>query len=790
MKQKILYIILMITAFLGRGEMVFGQELYYVCNIPTEREWSTNNNSGNYDISYPAKTLTFEAKRTAILGFTNSDEFYAQYSTDGGNNWTNVSSLNLPKKDTWYSFSYEIPINSNCVRFITKAGATGKKQICNVKVTRATTLTPTPTSISLGDVQLGETRQGTISVSWNNTYHGRTLSISDDDATNALSLTGIENAPIDMIDMKDLGSTSFNYTFVATALGPYSKNIKLSRNDGEVVEIPVTANVVVKYTPELSLKQASLNINTERSLTDIVSSTSPCEFKEIMVHHDDSRMATIVGGKLFVYSNIGTVRLLVSQYGNEKWTEVNSQELRLQIVKPEKHLPLEITESNWSILARNIQGGSFAWDGGIQHHSLAYGNREFEIAFQGIPDKLTFDHRVTDSNIDNEVKWTVYEGPDGSNFTEAWSTGTNNGSASIQLKPTTRYVRIKCYCIYYENVSNIQISELRYLTSTASSIDFGENVEGETVSKTFTVKHANAGYGVTLTSSNPDVFEVSPALLTATGGDKMGEETITVTYKNNTVGSHSGTITIADPSGSNADITLNVAGSTLSNTLFLNPAETPNYDVRTYKRIVLQRTLPMGYSTITLPFTCDIDNVEGGAFVAQLELVTHNQQDCYTLYFRKVADGVMQPNQPYVLYMPFENTNAEWGETAISSPEAQSIVKNGWIMQGNYTPNTPMNGNFGIAKGLLCKGEGGDAKINAYTAYFIPPTHSHGTKNVRARVAVMDEGGNTTYIGELSDLNGNAAEEVFGIDGMRLPEMRKGINIVRQKDGSVRKIVK
>ena len=70
------------------------------------------------------------------------------------------------------------------------------------------------------------------------------------------------------------------------------------------------------------------------------------------------------------------------------------------------------------------------------------------------------------------------------------------------------------------------------------------------------------------------------------------------------------------------------------------------------------------------------------------------------------------------------------------------------------------------------------------------PTHSHGTENVRTRVAVMDEDGNTTYIGELSDLNGNAAEEVFGIDGMRLPEMRKGINIVRQKDGSVRKIVK
>lgn len=784
MKQKILYIILMITAFLGRGEMVFGQEQYYVCNIPTEREWSSNNNSGNYDISYPAKTLTFEAKRTAILGFTNSDEFYAQYSTDGGNNWTNVSSLNLPKKDTWYSFSYEIPINSNCVRFITKAGATGKKQICNVKVTRATTLTPTPTSISLGDVQLGETRQGTISVSWNNTYHGRTLSISDDDATNALSLTGIENAPIDMIDMKDLGSTSFNYTFVATALGPYRKNIKLSRNDGEVVEIPVTANVVGKYTPELSLKQASLNINTERSLTDIVSSTSPCEFKEIMVHHDDSRMATIVGGKLFVYSNIGTVRLLVSQYGNEKWTEVNSQELKLQIVKPEKHLPLEITESNWSILARNIQGGSFAWDGGIQHHSLAYGNREFEIAFQGIPDKLTFDHRVTDSNIDNKVKWTVYEGPDGSNFTEAWSTGTNNGSASIQLKPTTRYVRIKCYCIYYENVSNIQISELRYMTATESSLDFGENEEGDAVTKTFTLKHVNAGYGVEIVSSNADMFEVSPSILTSTGGDKMGEETITVTYKNNTVGKHSGKITITDPSDANSPIEIAVSGSTLTNTLTLKPGETPNYDVRTYKRVVLQRTLPMGYSTITLPFTYDIGGVEGG-YVAQLALVTHNQQDGYTLYFNKVSDGIMQPNQPYVLYLPIEIANPEWGETAVSSPDAQNIQKAGWTMQANYTPGVSMVDNYGIAGGKLCLG-GAGSTINAYTAYFIPPT----TQNIRTRVAILDEWGNATFIGEVKDGVLQTEEGIYGLDGVQQNQLRKGINIVRQKDGSVRKILK
>lgn len=266
----------------------------------------------------------------------------------------------------------------------------------------------------------------------------------------------------------------------------------------------------------------------------------------------------------------------------------------------------------------------------------------------------------------------------------------------------------------------------------------------------------------------------------------MGEETITVTYKNNAVGSHSGTITIADPSGSNAAITLNVAGTTLSNTLFLKPTETPNYDVRTYKRIVLQRTLPMGYSTITLPFAYDIDLVEGGAFVAQLELVTHNQHDGYTLYFRKVADGVMQPNQPYVLYMPFEITNAEWGETAISSPEEQSVSKNGWTMQANYTPGVSMEGKYGIVGGKLCRG-GAGSTINAYTAYFIPPAEAKG----RVRVAMLDNDGTTTYIHSLSDTESDKeTTAIYRMDGTKQTVLTKGINIVRMQDGSVRKVLK
>lgn len=207
--------------------------------------------------------------------------------------------------------------------------------------------------------------------------------------------------------------------------------------------------------------------------------------------------------------------------------------------------------------------------------------------------------------------------------------------------------------------------------------------------------------------------------------------------------------------------------------------------------VKLNRSLPSGFFTATFPFEYNISEIENDkgetAYVAQLALVTYNQKDDYTLFFKKVERGTMTPNQPYVVYLPtgVSYENPSFGNVTVNVTDPGSIAVNNWTMQGNYTPGLSMSGKYGIAEGLFRKG-GIDSKINAYTAYFT----FLGTQKVRARVAVMDEDGNTTYIGELSDLNGNAAEEVFGIDGMRLPEMRKGINIVRQKDGSVKKIVK
>lgn len=172
--HKISYLIVFLMALL-LGISAKAQTTCYVVNDAAERGWSTISNSGNYNLSGLGKTLTFEAKRTAILGFTNSDNFYAEYSNDG-NDWKNALTLDLPKKDTWYSFSVDIPTTAKYVRFETKTGATGKKQIRNVKVTRATTLSSSSTSLDFGTVN-SATGSATkkITVSYNNTYNPTTL---------------------------------------------------------------------------------------------------------------------------------------------------------------------------------------------------------------------------------------------------------------------------------------------------------------------------------------------------------------------------------------------------------------------------------------------------------------------------------------------------------------------------------------------------------------------------------------------------------------------------------------
>ena len=173
MKQILRYIHILLFSFLGAN--AWAQTTSYVLDDSAEREWSTIGNSGSYTLNGPGKTLTFQAKRTAILGFSNTSNFTAETSKDG-KTWTNVLSITLDETKTWYDFSVEIDPTAKYVRFETKTGATGYKQIRNVKVTRATLLTPKSSSIDFGNVEVGGTVEKTIQLEYHNTVYPQTVS--------------------------------------------------------------------------------------------------------------------------------------------------------------------------------------------------------------------------------------------------------------------------------------------------------------------------------------------------------------------------------------------------------------------------------------------------------------------------------------------------------------------------------------------------------------------------------------------------------------------------------------
>ena len=97
-----------------------------------------------------------------------------------------------------------------------------------------------------------------------------------------------------------------------------------------------------------------------------------------------------------------------------------------------------------------------------------------------------------------------------------------------------------------------------------------------------------------------------------------------------------------------------------------------------------------------------------------------------------------------------------------------------------------MVGKYGIAGGKLCLG-GESSYINAYTAYF---THTPTTKNVQTRVAILNEQGDTTRIGDVKGGVLLVTKSVNSPDSVQHKQLRKGVNIVKGKDGTARKILK
>ena len=231
-----------------------------------------------------------------------------------------------------------------------------------------------------------------------------------------------------------------------------------------------------------------------------------------------------------------------------------------------------------------------------------------------------------------------------------------------------------------------------------------------------------------------------------------------------------------------------------SDYIILDPTVAPTIAEGTYRKVTLNRTLKAGYSTIALPFEVDATTLSANAWVAQLSIVTYNAHDGYSLYFKK--SNMIKANEPYILHLDAEVVSPVFrGTIAVSeaTPKDHTADKGvnadghsftDWTMHSNYTPGFDMEGRFGVVNNLIMKG-GSGSTLSAFTAYITGPDN----KPAKVKAAYLDDK-EVDGILELLQNQGNEETQIYDLQGRQLPEAQRGVNIVRQTDGSVRKIMK
>lgn len=376
-----------------------------------------------------------------------------------------------------------------------------------------------------------------------------------------LTLTNVDNPTIEITPDGIIEYDEMTGTITALAAGKATISITQEAT-GTLSYKHEDLEVAVKLQPSLSVK---LNDVAQTNITIYQGKTAKVCFDKV----SDAEVAVSVlsGGASASYSNgtitageVGTAifRATLPETDTYKSTYVD---FSVKVIVDSRHLPMTFTFDHWNdgnikvasegdnswdndkqITLGSTGGGGFSWD-----------DKYIIIHFEGVPDKLSF--QIATKGLaggPTGVQWYVQEGAtkdvtSGKIWTSTYGEGTMDfgDTHTIQLAPTSRYVKI-CYAGNFGGyVRNLQISELKYVQDPEpASLDFGTAVisTGE-VKKTVNVNWCNIA-PLSVVSSN-DRFTVSPSVFG--NYDEMGSQEITISYTHTSeVGDNEGDITISN----------------------------------------------------------------------------------------------------------------------------------------------------------------------------------------------------------------------------------------------------
>lgn len=229
MKQKLFHIILLtLTALCMSIEAkAWGETTSYVLEN-SGGTLNTIETGPSLPLTGPGETLTYQVNTNTFLGMQGLGGIYVQVSTDGGSNWSDLAHDDVSTTTT--TKSHAIAANVTHIRFITKTGATLKKNYSNVKVTRATTLSTATTALDFGTVTNRHSATLNATIDYNNTTYDQ-------------QVTGTCTDPNFTVTATTVGATGngqdIPVIFSPTTAGTHTGTVTLTMN-GKTVSFSVT----------------------------------------------------------------------------------------------------------------------------------------------------------------------------------------------------------------------------------------------------------------------------------------------------------------------------------------------------------------------------------------------------------------------------------------------------------------------------------------------------------------------------------------------------------------------
>lgn len=788
-----------------------------------ETEYSRLGASGvihAYELSGPGEILYYSAHNT---GGTLNCHIYVEYSVDG-NNWSQVQD-NTSLTTSYKDFSCPIPEDVRYIRF-SVAGSLSK-YINNVKVPRKTYVRASSDKTDLGIVYTGNATQAIFTVDYSST-NGGNIHVSSNNANFVVSEEELSVAG----NSDGKHSFTVNYTPNPAQLGPESAIISIS---------DLFYSQDITLTTEARKQDNMLEIIGEQNLEvgDIVDNVyfSKNSDADISVSLSNEGVVSydITANRLMAIGE-GTATLTIFQKATDLYLEATKSVI-VNVSKKENTLVMSLDETDIKVEEtvhvnfsnKNSDGlisASYSVDGIVEYldgaiTALKAGTTRITltqaatVAYPAV--SKSFD--ITVAKHDQILLWDNELSGESLNLKIGQILDINTATAGSGMPVT------------YSS-SNPAVLSVDANSGLLTALSGGANIiitatqpgdykyNEASIMRSFTViSKINATIITSLSTTEQNELTVGEGSVTIGCSASLTEENFSIEGENaETVISMAfvnNTLIVTPIKAGEVTITLNraeddsyfaISGTysikVLGAKAVLSPDKAPDFVFEEYAEISLNRSFRAGYSTLVLPFNTTVRELVGESYdaendwLAQLSIVTYNAHDGYTLYFRKLADGEIQANEPYILHLAAETDCPVFRNIIVQDPVPGELTATGgidsgnasytmWTMKANYTPGMSMHGMYGIAGDRIMLG-GASSTINAYTAYMVPPT----TAPARVRIALQDEDGNTTDIISVDGSDSTSAPVIYNLNGVRSRSMQPGINIVRDVNGTVRKIIR